>query len=203
MSTQTDPVFTQAVKTQQEQRGSRANYEKSLQARPWRREIDPDLASFLAERDSFYLATASSDGQPYIQHRGGPKGFLRPLDRSTLGFADFAGNRQYISLGNLSENSKAHIFLMDYANRRRVKIWGTAHYVDGDAQLLEQLTVPGYRAKVERAIIFAITAWDINCPAHIQPRYDDATISAAMQQLTARIATLEAQLAAANAQRTR
>lgn len=137
----------------------------------WQEIINEDLASFIAERDSFYLATASADGQPYIQHRGGPKGFLKVIDEHTLAFGDFVGNRQYISVGNLSENNKTFIFLMDYGNRTRIKIWGTAEVVDNDQALLDTLTDTQYKAKVERAIRLHVTAWDVNCRQHITPRF--------------------------------
>ncbi len=134
------------------------------------------LADFIAQRDSFYLGTASADGQPYIQHRGGPNGFLKILDDRTLGFADFTGNRQYVSFGNLAENSKAFIFLMDYANRARIKVWGTAEVIENDPVLLDKLADPNYSGKPERAFIFHIEAWDGNCPQHINPRYTKAEI---------------------------
>ena len=137
----------------------------------WSQAISADLAVFVAERDSFYLGTASGDGQPYIQHRGGPKGFLKVIDERTLAFADFSGNRQYISAGNLAENGKAFIFLMDYPNRRRVKIWGRAEYVQDDEALFDALADPEYGGQVEGAIRFHVEAWDINCPQHITPRY--------------------------------
>jgi predicted pyridoxine 5'-phosphate oxidase superfamily flavin-nucleotide-binding protein len=133
----------------------------------WETTVTDELGAFLAERDSFYLATASAEGQPYVQHRGGPKGLLRVIDERTLAFADFGGNRQYVSVGNLSENPRAFLFLMDYARRRRVKIWGRARAVEDDAALLERVRPDGYAAKVERAIVFEIEAWDVNCPQHI------------------------------------
>jgi predicted pyridoxine 5'-phosphate oxidase superfamily flavin-nucleotide-binding protein len=137
----------------------------------WDDRVTPALEAFLAERDSFYLGTASADGQPYIQHRGGPKGFLKVLDEHRLAFADYRGNRQYISVGNLNENDKAFIFLMDYPNRQRIKIWGRAEYVEGDDALLQRVADPDYDARLERAIVFHIEAWDSNCPQHITPRY--------------------------------
>jgi len=190
-----DIAFTPAVKNEQEKRGSRAAYGRMAKKHDWRSEITPDLAAFLAERDSFYLATASADGRPYIQHRGGPKGFLRILDSRNLAFADFAGNKQYISLGNLAENDKANIFLMDYANQRRVKIWGRAEVVEGDSALLSRLAASDYRGKPERAIRFTIEAWDVNCPQHILRRYDETTVEAVTRKLTNRIAELEAEIA--------
>ena len=127
-----------------------------------------------------YFATASADGQPYIQHRGGPKGFIRVLDKNTLAFADYSGNRQYITQGNLSENNKAHIFLMDYAHRRRVKIWGEARVVDDDPALLQSLMPQGYKARPEQVILFRISAWDTNCPQHIPQKFDAADVAAAL-----------------------
>ncbi|MFN5523099.1 pyridoxamine 5'-phosphate oxidase family protein, partial [Bradyrhizobium sp.] len=154
-----------------------------------------DLADRLAEATSFYLATASADGQPYIQHRGGPKGFLKVLDSRTLAFADFSGNRQYITQGNLSENPRAYIFLMDYAHRRRVKIWGTARVVEDDAALTESLMPGGYRARPEQVILFTIEAWDTNCPQHIPQKFDAADVAEAIVVRDTRIAELEAELA--------
>jgi predicted pyridoxine 5'-phosphate oxidase superfamily flavin-nucleotide-binding protein len=166
-----DIAFTPSVKRAQEQRGSRKSYEKLERGRGWQSAISPALEKFIAERDSFYLGTASADGRPYIQHRGGPKGFLRVLDEHTLAFADFSGNRQYLSLGNLAENDQAFLFLMDYAGRRRYKLWGRARVVEDDAELLERLRDPEYDAAPERAFVFQVEAWDRNCPQHIIPRY--------------------------------
>lgn len=188
-----DIAFTGSVKAEQARLGSRDAIQKRAERRDWRSGVTADLAAFIAERDSVYLATASVDGQPYIQHRGGPKGFLRILDDKTLGFADFAGNREYITLGNLAENERAYLFLMDYANRQRVKIWGTARVVENDAALLQRLAPDGYKARPERAILFTIGAWAINCPSHIVPRYDEATVRLATQKLSQRIAELEAE----------
>ncbi len=170
-SYRSDIAFTPAVKAAQEARGSRAGYEKAMARHDWDEHVTPVLEAFIAERDSFYLGTASADGQPYIQHRGGPKGFLKVLDEHRLAFADYRGNRQYISVGNLNENDKAFIFLMDYPNRQRIKIWGLAEYVEGDEELLQRVADPDYDAKLERAIVFQIEAWDSNCPQHIKPRY--------------------------------
>ena len=161
----------------------------------WRTEIDEPLTAFLAGQDSMFLGTASAQGQPYIQHRGGPKGFIRILDKNTLAFADYAGNRQYITQGNLSENPKANIFLMDYAHRRRVKIWGEARVIDDDPALLQSLMPRGYKARPEQAILFRISAWDTNCPQHIPQKFDAADVAAALAARDARIAELEAELA--------
>ncbi|NKB71204.1 MAG: 2Fe-2S iron-sulfur cluster binding domain-containing protein [Candidatus Latescibacteria bacterium] len=172
-----DVAFTPAVKSLQQRLGSRANYQETEQDPDWwLNTITPDLAAFIAERDSFYLGTASADGQPYIQHRGGPVGFLKVLDERTLAFADFVGNRQYVSYGNLNENDKAFIFLMDYTSRTRIKIWGTAKVVEDDPQLMERLADPDYHGKPERAFLFRIALWDKNCPQHITPRYTEKQI---------------------------
>ncbi|MFT7622960.1 MAG: putative pyridoxine 5'-phosphate oxidase superfamily flavin-nucleotide-binding protein [Myxococcota bacterium] len=167
-----DIAFSPAVKAAQEARGSRAGYARSLERRDWPDLITAELADFIAQRDSFYLGTASADGQPYIQHRGGPVGFLKVLDERRLAFADYKGNRQYISLGNLSENPSAFIFLMDYANRRRIKVWGIATFVEAadDPALTAATADPTYPAAVERVLVFTVHAWDINCPQHITPR---------------------------------
>lgn len=165
-----DIAFTPAVKAIQQQRGSRETYARMEQRRGWRTEITPDLKEFIASLDMFYLGTASAEGQPYIQYRGGPAGFLKVLDERTLAFADFSGNQQFISVGNLSENPRAFIFLMDYANRRRIKLWGLARAIEDDPLLVEALEDPAYPWPVERAIIFEIQAWDANCPQHIHPR---------------------------------
>jgi predicted pyridoxine 5'-phosphate oxidase superfamily flavin-nucleotide-binding protein len=162
-----DVAFTPAVKAIQARKGSRDAYARVEQNGGWRTGIDENLAAFLADANSFYMATATADGQPYIQHRGGPKGFIKILDRNTIAFADYSGNRQYITQGNLTENPKAHIFVMDYAHRRRVKIWGEARVVDDDPALLKSLMPAGYKARPEQVIIFKISAWDTNCPQHI------------------------------------
>jgi predicted pyridoxine 5'-phosphate oxidase superfamily flavin-nucleotide-binding protein len=188
-----DIAFTPSVKTEQEKRGSREGYQKMAAKRDWRDTVSGDLETFIAERDSFYLATSSKDGQPYIQHRGGPKGFLKVLDEHTLAFADYSGNKQYISVGNLAENDQAYIFLMDYANRRRIKIWGRAKIVEDDAELLARLMPDGYKARPERVFVFTITAWDVNCPQHITPRYDEDMVRQVTQKLTARVGELEAE----------
>ncbi|MDA7947378.1 MAG: pyridoxamine 5'-phosphate oxidase family protein [Hyphomicrobiaceae bacterium] len=188
-----DVAFTSSVKEQQHKRGSRESYERMTAKRDWPKAVNENLQSFIAERDSFYLATASKTGQPYIQHRGEPKGFLRVLDEHTLAFADYAGNRQYISLGNLAENDQAHIFLMDYANRQRVKIWGRLTVVEGDAELLECVAPAGYTGRAERVFLFKISAWDVNCPKHIVARYDEATVREVNEKLAVRVAKLEAE----------
>ncbi len=187
-------AFSAAVKAEQEKRGSRAIYAKMTARRDWPGEIDEELRGFLAQRDSFYLATASAEGQPYVQHRGGPKGFLKVIDAQTLGFADYGGNRQYITLGNLTENDRVQLFLMDYANQRRVKIWGRARVVEDDPALLARFEPPP-RGSVERAILVDVTAWDVNCPSHILPRFTEEDLAPAIGKLHTRIAELEAELA--------
>ena len=194
-----DVAFTPAVKTIQARKGSREAYARAEQ-RGWRTEIDEDLAAFLADANSLYFATASADGQPYIQHRGGPKGFIKILDASTIAFADFSGNRQYITQGNLSENPKAYMFVMDYAHRRRVKLWGEARVVDDDPALTQSLMPRGYKARPEQVILFKISAWDTNCPQHIPQKFDAADVAAALAARDARIAELEAELVASRGQ---
>jgi len=191
-----DVAFTPAVKAIQARKGSRDAYAHVEESGGWRTEIDDKLKGFLAATDSFYLATATADGQPYIQHRGGPKGFIKLLDKNTIAFADYSGNRQYITQGNLSENPKAHIFVMDYAHRRRVKIWGEARVVDDDPALTQSLMPKGYRVRPEQVILFKIAAWDTNCPQHIPQKFDAADVAAALAQRDTRIAELEAELAA-------
>ena len=163
-------AFTDAVKAIQKRHGSRDSYAR-IEKDWWPDSITPELANFISERDSFYMATVNGEGYPYIQHRGGPKGFLKVLDDQTLGFADFRGNRQYISYGNLEENNKICLFLMDYPNRIRIKIWGTADVKENDKALIDQLSVSEYKGKPERAFIIRVATWDKNCPQHITPRY--------------------------------
>ncbi len=191
-----DVAFTPAVKAVQTRKGSRDAYAHVEQNGGWRTDIDEDLSAFLAAQDSMFLATASADGQPYIQHRGGPKGFIKVLDKNTLAFADYRGNRQYITQGNLSENPKANIFLIDYAHRHRVKIWGEARVVDDDPALTKSLMPQGYKARPEQVILFKVSAWDTNCPQHIPQKFDAADVAAALASRNARIAELEAELAA-------
>ena len=191
-----DVAFSPAVKQAQQRLGSREAYAR-LEARGgWQTELTPEILDFVAAQRSFFLATANLEGQPYIQHRGGPPGFLHALDAHTLAFADFAGNRQYISLGNLSENPRAQMFLIDYAERRRVKIWGEARVVENDPELLAALKPAGYRARAERAIVFNVSAWDENCPQHIPQRFEAADVEAALAERDRRIAQLEAELRA-------
>jgi predicted pyridoxine 5'-phosphate oxidase superfamily flavin-nucleotide-binding protein len=183
------------VKAIQTRKGSRDGYARLEQSGGWRTEIDENLAAVLAETNSFYLSTANADGQPYIQHRGGPKGFVKILDKNTIAFADYSGNRQYITQGNLSENPKAYIFIMDYAHRRRVKIWGEAQVVENDPALTEALMPKGYKARPEQVILFKISTWSTNCPQHIPQKFDAADVAAALASRDARIAELEAEVA--------
>ncbi len=186
-----DIAFTPSVKALQERMGSRRQYARMEEGDGWENTITPDLAYFLREVDSIYLATANKDGRPYIQHRGGPKGFLKVLDDHTLAFADFAGNRQYISLGNLAENNQAFIFLMDYATQTRIKIWGTAEVIEDDPDLLKKLTDSQYKGKPERVIRFHVEAWDANCRQHIPVKYAQEEVDAIVRPLLQRLEQLE------------
>ena len=190
-----DAGFTPAVKAIQSRKGSREAYARVEERGGWRTEIDDDLAAFIGEQTSFFLATASAEGQPYIQHRGGPAGFIKILDKTTLAFADFAGNRQYITQGNLSENPKAYIFLIDYVHRRRIKLWGEAKVIEDDPALVAALMPRGYKARPEQAIVFKVKAWDMNCPQHIPQKLDVADVAAVINARDQRIAELEAELA--------
>lgn len=190
-----DIAFTPAVKAIQKQKGSRGNYSRMEQNGGWETTVTDDLAEYLAGLDMFYLGTSNAEGQPYIQYRGGPPGFLKVIDEHTLGFADFGGNRQYLTLGNLSENPKAFLFLMDYANSRRVKVWGEARVVENDPALIGRLQDPAYAARVERAILFTVKAWDVNCPQHIHKRYSQRQFAPVIDTLQRRIEQLEAELA--------
>jgi uncharacterized protein len=189
-----DVAFTEAVKAQQTRMGSRRAYAHMEEGSGWQTRITPELEEFIAARDSFYLATTNAAGQPYIQHRGGPRGFLRVLDERTFGFADFAGNKQYITLGKIQENPKAHVFLMDYAHRRRIKIWGELAAIEGDAEMIARLKPDGYKARIERVLLIKITAWDVNCPQHIPVKIDASDVAAAIDKRDARIAELEAEV---------
>ncbi len=183
--------FTPSIRAVQDRKTTRPRHAEM----EFRGRITPDLAAFIAAQTSIYMATASAEGQPYIQHRGGPAGFLHVLSPTQLGFADFKGNKQYISLGNLAENPRAHLFLMDYAHRRRMKLWGTARVVEDDPALLQALRPEGYAALPEQAILFDLLAWDANCPQHIPQRFEAADVAAALAARDARIAELEAELA--------
>ena len=189
-----DVAFTEAVKSIQTARGSRQAYSRMEQSGGWSTEIDDELKGFIENQTSVFLATANVAGQPYIQHRGGPPGFLRVLDAETIAFADFRGNRQYITLGNLTENSQIHLFLIDYMRKSRVKIWGHARVVD-DPTLMEELTPEGYNAKPEQSIVIQVVAWDSNCPQHIPQRFEAEDVKRALEQRDKRIAALETELA--------
>jgi len=196
MNYSSDVAFTPSVKAVQERKGSRPNYARMEKAGSWETRITPELRPFIGAQTSVFLATANADGQPYIQHRGGPPGFLAVLDDQTLGFVDYVGNRQYITLGNLAENPRAHLFLIDYARRKRVKLWGEARVVEDDPELLERLMPKGYKARASQVILFRVNAWDANCPQHIPQRFEAAEVTAAVEERDRRIAELEAQLAA-------
>lgn len=189
-----DIAFTDTVKALQSRKGSRRAYANMENGRGWQTTITPELKTFIEAQISVFLATANAAGQPYIQHRGGPPGFLRVLDESTLGFVDYSGNRQYISSGNLLENPKAHLFLIDYAHRRRVKIWGNARFVENDAALIERLMPDGYAARPEQVLLFDVRAWDANCPQHIPQRFEVADVARLLADRDARIAALEAEV---------
>ncbi len=189
-----DIAFTPAVKVMQARRGSRAAYARMEEGHGWNTTITPELAEFIAAQSSVFLGTANAAGQPYIQHRGGPPGFLRVLDEQTIAFADLRGNRQFITQGNLAENPKAHLFLIDYANRQRIKVWGEAHIVEDDAALLAVLMPKDIKSRGEQILVFRVLAWDANCPKHIPQRFDAADVSRALEQRDQRIAELEAEV---------
>jgi uncharacterized protein len=195
-----DVAFTPAVKAIQARKGSREGYARVEENGGWRTEIDEKLAGFLANTNSFYMATATKDGQPYIQHRGGPKGFVKVLDKTTIAFTDYSGNQQFLTQGNLSENPKAHIFIMDYAHRRRVKIWGEARVIEDDPALTQSLMPKGYRARPEQVIVFKISAWDTNCPQHIPQKFDAADVATAMAEASAKIEERDTKIAALEAE---
>jgi len=185
-------VFTPAAQRAQAERGSAKAYERRL-AEGFPDKVTPELAAFIAEQDTVFLATATADGAPYIQHRGGPRGFIKVIDERTLGFADYRGNRQYITLANLSENDRAYLFLLDTARKQRIKLWGRARVVENDPELIERLFDAGYKARPERAILFTIEAWDVNCSQHITARFTEAELEDAFKTVQAKIAVLEAE----------
>jgi uncharacterized protein len=189
-----DVAFTPSVKAVQARKGSRSGYERMEAKGSWQTRITPDLAAFIEAQTSVFLGTASAEAQPYIQHRGGPPGFLRVLDEATIGFVDFAGNRQYITAGNLAENPKAYLFLIDYVHRRRVKIWGQARVCEGDAELVARLMPEAYSARPEQVILLTVAAWDANCPQHIPQRFEAADVAAAIAERDERIKRLEAEI---------
>ena len=192
-------VFTPAVQKAQAERGAAASYARRV-AEGFPDTVTPELAKFIAEQDMAFLGTASGDGAPYIQHRGGPKGFIKVVDEKTLGFADYRGNRQYITLANLSENDRAYLFLLDPARRQRIKIWGRARVVEDDVALVAKLFDDGYKAKPERAILFTIEAWDVNCSQHIVTRYSEAQLEEAFADVRRHVSALEAENARLRAQ---
>jgi uncharacterized protein len=194
MPSSSDIAFTPAVKAIQARKGSRGGYAEMEAKGGWRTTIDENVAAFIVAQTSFFLATANAEGQPYIQHRGGPPGFLHVLDETTLAFADFRGNRQYITQGNLQENARAYIFLIDYVQRQRIKIWGTARVVEDDAALIAKLMPENYKAKPEQAIVFTVSAMDFNCPQHIPQKFDAADVARVLEARDARIAGLEAEV---------
>jgi predicted pyridoxine 5'-phosphate oxidase superfamily flavin-nucleotide-binding protein len=189
-----DIAFTPTVKAYQRRAGSRDAYARMEAEHGWQTRITPELAGFIASQTSVFLATANAAGQPYIQHRGGPPGFLQVLNERTIAFAEFSGNRQYITLGNLADNPQAHLFLIDYARQQRVKIWGEARAVEDDPALIAKLMPPGYRARGERVLLFTVHAFDQNCPRHIPQRFDAADVQAALDERDTRIAALEAEV---------
>ena len=187
-------AFTPTVKAVQTRKGSRPACGRMEERGSWKTRITPDLAEFIAVQTSIFIASANNEGQPYVQHRGGPPGFVRVLDDQLIGFADFTGNRQYITQGNLADNPNAHLFLIDYAHRRRVKIWGEARVVEGHAELTAMLMPEGYEARAEQAILFKVFAWDANCSQHIPKRFEAADVAAALEERDKRIEALEAEL---------
>lgn len=189
-----DVAFTPSVKEIQARKGSRQSYSRVEQRGGWMTTITPDLKEFIESQISIFMATANKECQPYMQHRGGPPGFLRVLDEKTLGFVDFSGNRQFISQGNLLDNDKAQLFLIDYGSRQRVKIWGTARVVENDAALVARLMPKDYNAKPEQTIVFHVDAWDANCPQHIPLRFEAPEVAKMLELRDARIRELEAEL---------
>ncbi len=189
-----DVAFTPCVKAIQSRKGSRSAYARMESQGGWATAISEALAEFIAGQTSAFLATANTQGQPYIQHRGGPPGFLQVLDEHTIGFADFNGNRQFISWGNLAENPKAHLFLIDYTTRQRIKLWGSARVVEDDEELIKRLMPANYRAKSEQALLFTVNAWDANCPQHIPQRLEASDVAQALQGRDQKIAELEAEI---------
>ena len=202
MTYTSDVAFTDTVKSVQTKKGSRRAYARMEEGGSWESRITPELKEFIEAQTSAFLATANSSGQPYIQHRGGPAGFLRVLDDHTIGFVDFSGNRQFITVGNLAENSKAQLFLMDYTHQQRIKIWGEARVVEGDEELIGRLMPQGYKARPAQVILFKVVAWDANCSQHIPQRFEATEVAEALAERERRIQTLEAevrQLRSANA----
>jgi predicted pyridoxine 5'-phosphate oxidase superfamily flavin-nucleotide-binding protein len=189
-----DVAFTPSVKALQAKKGSRERYRRMEESGSWRTRITPALAGFIEAQTSVFLATANALGQPYIQHRGGPPGFLRVLDEKTIGFVDFSGNRQYVTQGNLKENARAHLFLMDYVRRSRIKLWGEASFVDSDPDSVGKLMPPGYTATPEGVILFTVSAWDANCSKHIPQRFWAGDVALALNERDEHIAALQAEV---------
>ena len=190
-----DVAFTPTIKGIQTRKGSRQAYARVEERGGWQADITPDLAAFIETQTSIFLSTANAEGQPYIQHRGGPAGFLKVLDAHTIGFADFSGNRQFITQGNLTDNPQAFLFLIDYAHRQRIKIWGTARIVEDDAELLAKLMPQDYKARPEQVILFTVAVWDSNCPQHIPQRFEAADVAEALAERDKRIERLEQEIA--------
>lgn len=190
-----DVAFTPTVKAIQTRKGSRQSYARVEERGGWQSTITPDLAAFIEAQTSVFLSTANGDGQPYIQHRGGPAGFLKVVDEHTIGFADFSGNKQFITQGNLEDNPRAFLFLIDYMHRQRIKIWGTARIVEDDSELLAKLMPRDYRARPEQVVMFTVAAWDANCPQHIPQRFEAADVAAALAERDRRIERLEQEIA--------
>lgn len=189
-----DVAFTSTVKAVQARKGSRTPYGRMEEKGGWQTRITPEIASFIEAQTSIFLATVNAEGQPYIQHRGGPAGFLQVLDDKTIGFADFAGNRQYITQGNLADNPKAHLFLIDYTHRKRIKIWGEARVIEGDDALTARLMPGRYKARPEQVILFTVSAWDANCAQHIPQRFEAADVAAMLAARDQRIEELETEI---------
>src|SRR5438552_10109580 len=187
-----DIVFSPAARRAQGERGSASRYDEKITA-GFPDTVTPELAAFIAEQDTAFLGTASAAGAPYIQHRGGPKGFIKVVDERTLGFADYRGNRQYLTLGNLSENDRAYLFLLDFSRRQRIKLWGRARVVENDDALIERLFDHGYKAKPERVILFTIEAWDANCSQHITARFSEEDVERMASTIQERYAALQAE----------
>jgi hypothetical protein len=194
MAYSSDVAFTKTVRSVQARKGSRHAYARMEEAGSWETRITPELKEFIEAQTSAFLATANGQGQPYIQHRGGPAGFLHVLDERTIGFADFVGNRQFITVGNLAENPKAHLFLIDYAHQQRIKIWGEARVVEGDAELTGRLMPQGYKARAAQVILFTVVAWDANCRQHIPQRFEAAEVAATLAERDRRIEALESEI---------
>ncbi|GJM02609.1 MAG: pyridoxamine 5'-phosphate oxidase [Rhodomicrobium sp.] len=189
-----DIAFTNSVKSIQQRKGSRQIYMKMEERGGWQTKITDELKNFIEAQISVFFATANAEGQPYIQHRGGPAGFLKVIDETTIAFADFTGNKQYITMGNLAENDKANLFLIDYAAKRRIKIWGTSRVVEGHEELVEQLMPSGYKARPEQVILFTVSAWDVNCPQHIPQRFEASDVEKLLAERDEKIKNLEMKL---------